>query len=73
RTITTPTTMVESIREISIGAGLAASPSLHLGGARDPRGLTVFAQTSTGAIERRDGSVSPSARSGEIDWRDVYK
>lgn len=73
RTITTPTTMVESIREISIGAGLAASPSLHLGGARDQRGLTVFAQTSTGAIERRDGSVSPSARSGEIDWRDVYK
>jgi Tfp pilus tip-associated adhesin PilY1 len=60
----------ESLRVISLGAGLAASPSLHVGGARDQRGLTVFTQTSTGAIERRDAEVQGGVRSGEIDWQE---
>lgn len=61
-----------AIRDVYLGAGLAAAPTLHVGGtARDQRGLTVLTQTSTGAIERREALVGDSARSGEIDWREV--
>lgn len=60
-----------AIRDVYLGAGLAAAPSLHLGGARDQRGLTVLTQTSTGAIETRQVLVSEGARSSEIDWREI--
>jgi type IV pilus assembly protein PilY1 len=65
-------TLDEARSVIDIGPGLAASPSLHLGTARDSRGLTIFTQTSTGAIERREASVTEGARSGEVDWRERY-
>lgn len=64
-------TVSEVIRSVDIGAGLASSPSLHVGGARDQRGLTIFTQTSTGAIVSSAAQVDPSSRSGEIDWREV--
>ena len=54
----------------ALGAGQAASPSLHVGGARDQRGLTIFTQTSVGSIEVREGQASSSLRSGEVDWRE---
>ena len=57
-------------RSVSLGAGVASAPSLHVGAARDGRGITVLTQTSTGAIERRDADVGAGARSGEIDWRE---
>ncbi len=60
----------EAIRDIDLGVGLAAAPSLHVGAARDQRGITVLTQTSTGAIERREADVSAGARSGEVDWRE---
>lgn len=60
----------ELVRAVSLGAGQAASPSLHIGGARDQRGLTIFTQTSVGAIETREGLVSGEQRSGEVDWRE---
>ncbi len=55
---------------VALGAGQAASPSLHVGGARDQRGLTIFTQTSVGSIEVREGQASSSLRSGEVDWRE---
>lgn len=57
-------------RSVDLGAGQAASPSLHVGGARDQRGLTIFTQTSVGSIEVREGQASSSLRSGEVDWRE---
>ncbi|MDD3762721.1 MAG: PilC/PilY family type IV pilus protein [Nevskiales bacterium] len=60
-----------AIRDVYLGAGLAAAPSLHVGGARDNRGLTVLTQTSTGAIERREALIGEGARSKEIDWREI--
>ena len=62
----------EVIASVDLGAGLGASPSLHLGSGRDSRGLTVLTQTSTGAIERRRSLVSKSARSGEISWQETF-
>lgn len=64
------TDIEEAVRDIDLGVGLAAAPSLHVGAARDQRGITVLTQTSTGAIERREADVSGSARSGEVDWRE---
>lgn len=66
------TTLDEVIRSVDIGVGLASSPSLHSATARDSRGLTVFTQTSTGAIERREGQIAQTARSGEISWQEPY-
>ncbi|MDT0496326.1 hypothetical protein RM530_02950 [Algiphilus sp. W345] len=60
------------IRQVTIGAGLASSPSLHTGVARDQRGITIFTQTSTGAIVNETGLVTERARSGEIDWRERF-
>lgn len=61
-----------TVRSVDLGSGLAASPTLQVGGdVRDTRGLTVFSQTSTGAIGRTEGSLTDSARSGEIDWREI--
>ncbi|MGH8446321.1 MAG: pilus assembly protein [Solimonas sp.] len=70
---TTGNTYTEVTRDVAIGAGLSASPSLHLGGARDQRGLTIFTQTSTGAIQREEGLVGKGAQNGEIDWREVHQ
>ena len=63
-------TVSELVRDVSLGAGLAASPSLHAGGARDQRGLTILTQTSTGAIDRKETELGASAKDGEIDWRE---
>ncbi len=57
-------------RSVGLGAGVASAPSLHVGAARDGRGITVLTQTSTGAIESREADVGAGARSGEIDWRE---
>lgn len=64
---------LEVVRDLDLGAGLSASPSLSIGGARDSRGLTIFTQTSTGAIERREGELPPGSSSGETDWRERYQ
>ena len=74
---TTPATIAgetveEAIRSVDLGVGLASAPSLHAAAARDNRGLTVFTQTSTGAIERREGAITQAARSGEISWQETY-
>jgi len=63
-------TVSELVRDVSLGAGLAASPSLHAGGARDQRGLTILTQTSTGTIDRKETELGASAKDGEIDWRE---
>lgn len=63
----------EGIRDVTLGAGLAASPSLSLGSGRDAKGVTVFSQTSTGAIRREEGDVTRGARSGETDWRERFE
>jgi len=65
-------TVEEAIRSVELGVGLASAPSLHAAAARDNRGLTVFTQTSTGAIERREGAITQAARSGEISWQETY-
>ena len=61
----------EAIRVVDLGAGLGASPSLHLGSGRDSRGVTVLTQTSTGAIDSTEGAVGGGVRSGEIDWQET--
>ena len=66
------------IDSISLGAGMAASPSLHI--IYDPRNpgaggkaIGVFTQSSTGAIIKSDTALAAPVSSGEVSWRELHK
>ncbi|MDE2150541.1 MAG: hypothetical protein KGJ55_12100, partial [Gammaproteobacteria bacterium] len=64
-------TTTVSIGKIDLGKGLGAAPTLHLGTTANGQ-VTVFTQTSTGAIVQSNAQVGPSAKSGETDWREDH-
>ena len=60
---------------ISLGAGLAAAPSVHLDntvGAGGQGQVTIVTQTSTSVISTTQAQVSSGVTNGEIDWRQTH-
>lgn len=57
---------------VDLGPGLTTSPVLQFGSTTDS-GLFVFTSTSNGIVNRSSAGVVPSARSGEIDWREIQR
>lgn len=55
---------------VSLGQGLPASPSLHVGTGTGNRELTACTQTSTGAIICQKISTLNGVLSGEVSWRE---
>ncbi|MDQ2972000.1 MAG: hypothetical protein M3R20_03325, partial [Pseudomonadota bacterium] len=55
---------------VSLGAGLPASPSLHVGTGTGDNGVTACTQTSTGAIICQKIDVLGKVLSGELSWRE---
>ncbi len=53
-------------RKISLGQGLATSPSIHVG---REKGSVVFVQSSTGEIKRIEEENPLSTKSGRLSWR----
>jgi len=56
----------KSLRKISLGQGLATSPSIHTG---REKGSVVFVQSSTGEIKRIEEENPLSTKSGGLSWR----
>lgn len=56
----------KSLRKISLGQGLATSPSIHTG---REKGSVVFVQSSTGEIKRIEEENPLSTKSGRLSWR----
>ncbi|NIR31866.1 MAG: hypothetical protein GWN84_21630 [Gammaproteobacteria bacterium] len=65
-----PESELKSLRSVSLGVGLASSPSVHAGSGLDDQQLTVVEQTSTGAIVLEKATVDEGTRSGEISWKE---
>ena len=57
----------KSNTRVSLGAGMAESPALHVGG---DDGSTAFVQTSTGAIQTVEQETPESTKSGKEGWRE---
>lgn len=54
---------------IDLGRGFATAPSIHSGSGTGSDTVSVFTQLSTGSIERDEGGLVHSARSGWLSWR----
>ncbi len=65
-----PDGVSEAIGSISLGAGLASSPSIHIGNQEVPGQVTVFVQGSTGEIDREQAMTMGGIRNGEISWQE---
>ncbi|MEQ8659695.1 MAG: hypothetical protein RLW62_02640, partial [Gammaproteobacteria bacterium] len=65
-----PEGVAEAIGSISLGAGLASSPSIHIGNQDVPGQVTVFVQGSTGEIGREEAMTAGGVRNGEISWQE---
>lgn len=59
--------VTETTRDISIGAGMALTPSVHSGA---EGGLEILDQTSSGAIIAKEVTPPGVIKSGVISWRD---
>ena len=60
------------MNHIELGAGLASTPSIHLGSG-EGKEITVVEQTSTGAIVVEKATTDASAKTGEMSWRELSK
>ena len=65
-----PDGVSEAIGSIDLGAGLASSPSIHIGTQEVPGQVTVFVQGSTGEIDREQAMTMGGVRNGEISWQE---
>jgi type IV pilus assembly protein PilY1 len=65
-----PTGVNESSPYVDLGAGLASTPSIHIGNQDIPGKVTVITQKSTGAIETTDATTLGGIANGEISWRE---
>jgi len=54
---------------IDLGRGFATAPSIHSGSGTGSDTVSVFTQLSTGSIERDEGGLIYSGRSGWLSWR----
>ena len=62
--------MNESRPYVDLGAGLASTPSIHIGTQDVPGKVTVVTQKSTGAIDTTDATTQGGVANGEISWRE---
>ena len=67
---TCPVESNESSPFIELGAGLASTPSIHIGNQDIPGKVTVITQKSTGEIETTDATTLGGIANGEISWRE---
>ena len=65
-----PTGVSESNPYVNLGAGLASSPSIHIGNQDIPGAVTVITQKSTGAITTTGATTLGGISNGEISWRE---
>ena len=65
-----PTGVEEAVGSISLGKGLASSPSIHIGNQDVPGKVTVIVQQSTGAITGTQAQTLGGLRNGEISWQE---
>ena len=65
-----PTGVSESNPYIDLGAGLASTPSIHIGNQNIPGKVTVITQKSTGAITTTGATTLGGISNGEISWRE---
>ena len=66
-----PTGVAEAVGSISLGKGLASSPSIHIGNQDVPGKVTVIVQQSTGAITGTQAQTLGGLRNGEISWQEL--
>ncbi|MBI4693396.1 MAG: hypothetical protein HY749_05185 [Gammaproteobacteria bacterium] len=64
-----PSGVTQSIGSVTLGVGIASSPSIHIGHQDVPGKVTVITQGSTGAIATTQGQTLGGIRNGEISWR----
>ena len=55
---------------VDLGAGLASTPSIHIGEQSVPGKVTVITQKSTGAIDTTNAQTLGGISNGEISWRE---
>ncbi len=60
----------EAIGSISLGKGLASSPSIHIGNQDVPGKVTVIVQQSTGAITGNEAQTLGGLNNGEVSWQE---
>lgn len=60
----------QSNRYVDLGAGLASTPSIHIGNQDIPGKVTVITQKSTGEIETTEATTLGGIANGEISWRE---
>lgn len=65
-----PTGVSESKPYVDLGAGLASTPSIHIGNQDIPGKVTVITQKSTGAIDTTEATTLGGIANGEISWRE---
>ncbi|MBI2801518.1 MAG: hypothetical protein HYX63_14770 [Gammaproteobacteria bacterium] len=65
-----PTGVTESIPSVDLGAGLASTPSIHIGKQDVPGKVTAVTQSSTGAINTTNATTLGGIKNGEISWRE---
>jgi len=65
-----PTGVEQAVGSISLGKGLASSPSIHIGNQDVPGKVTVIVQQSTGAITGTQAQTLGGLRNGEISWQE---
>ncbi len=65
-----PAGVSESSPFVDLGAGLASTPSIHIGDQDIPGKVTVITQKSTGAIDTTDATTLGGIANGEITWRE---
>lgn len=65
-----PTGVSESKPYVDLGAGLASTPSIHIGEQDIPGKVTVITQKSTGAIDTTAAQTLGGIANGEISWRE---
>ncbi len=61
---------LEGVGTIDLGAGLASSPSIHIGNHDVPGKVTVIVQQSTGAITGNQAQTLGGLNNGEVSWQE---
>ncbi|MCB1874434.1 MAG: hypothetical protein KDH88_00505 [Chromatiales bacterium] len=62
-----------SLRDLSLGRGLASRPSIHVDGPQSTNGngaITVFVQGSLGTVYRERAEPRGGVKSGEVSWKE---
>jgi type IV pilus assembly protein PilY1 len=63
------TTHTYVLSNVSLGAGLASSPSLQIAKGLGNSQAEIYTQTSTGAIVQTGATLANNTTSGEISWQ----